>query len=108
MKKILSNAFSIQMLASFPANVSISQVNASDIPTDVVSCIGHADTANVLTDMLGFDVPCNRVNVTINADTELYVAQVTGGRLPEGATKLPEGFEIKFFKVEVIGGKENG
>lgn len=102
MKKILSNAFSIQMLASFPANVSISQVNASDIPTDVISCIGHADTANVLTDMLGFDVPCNRVDT----DTVLYVAQVTGGRLPEGATKLPEGFEIKFFKVE-IGGNEN-
>lgn len=101
MKKILSNAFSIQMLTSFPANVSISQVKAEDVPTDVESCIGHADTANVLTNMLGFDVPCNRVSVTINADTELYVAQVVGGRLPEGATTLPEGFRINFFKVEI-------
>lgn len=101
MKKFLSNAFSIQMLTSFPANVSISQVKAEDVPTDVVSCIGHADTANVLADMLGFDVACNRVSVTINADTELYVAQVVGGRLPEGATTLPEGFRINFFKVEI-------
>lgn len=101
MKKFLSNAFSIQMLASFPANVSISQVKAEDVPTDVVSCIGHADTANVLTDMLGFDVPCNRCNVSIDTDTKLYVAQVVGGRLPEGATTLPEGFRINFFKVEI-------
>lgn len=102
MKKFLSNAFSIQMLASFPADVSISEVTTKDIPTDVVSCIGHADTANVLTDMLGFDVPCNRCNVSIDTDTELYVAQVVGGRLPEGATTLPEGYTIKFFKVSVI------
>lgn len=107
MKKFLSNAFSIQMLASFPADVSISEVAATDIPMYVVSCIGHADTANVLTDMLGFDVPCNRQNVTVDADTDLYVAQVVGGRLPEGAITLPEGYAIKFFKVNV-GGKENG
>ena len=94
MKKFLSNAFSIQMLTSFPVTVNISEVTSKDIPTDVVSCIGHADTANVLTNMLSFDVPCNRQNVTVDADTELYVAQVVGGRLPEGYT-------IKFFKVEI-------
>ena len=31
----------------------------------------------------------------------LYVAQLMGGRLPEGTTKLPEGFWFKFFKVTV-------
>lgn len=107
MKKFLSNAFSIQMLASFPTNINISEITANDVPTDVVSCIGHVNTANVLTDILGFDVPCNRQNVTVDADTELYVAQVVGGRLSEGITTLPEGYTIKFFKVKV-GGKENG
>lgn len=97
--KFLSNAFSIQMLASFPVKINISEVTT--IPIDVVSCIGHVDTANVLTNMLGFDVPCNRQSVTVDADTELYVAQVVGGRLPEGATTLPEGYVIKFFRVKV-------
>ena len=32
----------------------------------------------------------------------LYVAQLTGGRLPEGATELPEGFSFKFLKVELL------
>lgn len=31
----------------------------------------------------------------------LYVGQVVGGRLPEGATTLPDGFEIKFIRVEI-------
>lgn len=97
--KFLSNAFSIQMLTSFPVKINISEVTT--IPTDVVSCIGHVDTANVLTNMLGFDVPCNRQSVTVDTDTELYVAQVVGGRLPEGATTLPEGYVIKFFRVKV-------
>lgn len=101
MKKFLANAFSIQMLTSFPANVNISRVNAEDIPTDVVSCIGHADTANVLTGTVGFNVPCNRASVSVDTDTELYVAQVVGGRLPEGATTLPEGVTLKFFKVTI-------
>lgn len=101
MKKFLSNAFSIQMLISFPVTVNISEITSKDVPTDVVSCIGHTDTANVLTNMFSFDVPCNRQNVTVDADTELYVAQVVGGRLPEGATTLPEGYTIKFFKVEI-------
>lgn len=97
--KILSNAFSIQMLSAFPADVRFEAIEASDIPQDVVSCIGHTDTANVLSNILGFDIPCNRQSVTVDADTALYVAQVVGGRLPEGATTLPEGVVIKFFKV---------
>lgn len=98
---ILSNAFSIQMLANFPADVHIEQIEASNIPTDVVSCIGHADTANVLSDILGFNIPCNRQSVVVDTDSTLYVAQVVGGRLPEGATTLPDGYSIKFFKVSV-------
>lgn len=98
---ILSNAFSIQMLANFPANVHVEQIEASNIPTDVISCIGHADTANVLSDMLGFNILCNRQSVTIDKNITLYVAQVVGGRLPEGATTLPDGCDIKFFKVSV-------
>lgn len=98
---ILSNAFSLQMITNFPADVHIEQIEASDIPQDVISCIGHTDTANVLSDILGFNIPCNRQSITVDTDTTLYVAQVTGGRLPEGATTLPDGCDIRFMKVSI-------
>lgn len=104
MKKYLTNAFSIQMLSAPTATIRFEEIDATEVPADVVSAIGHADTANVLTNMLGFPVPMNRVNITIDENTELYVAQLIGGRLPEGATTLPEGFSFKFYKVTIVQG----
>ncbi len=101
MKKYLVNAFSIQMLSG-PATVRFDEIAPEDIPADVVSAIGHVDTANVLTNMLGFPVSMNRINVVLDENTELYVAQLVGGRLPEGATTLPEGFAFKFYRVTVV------
>jgi len=98
MKKFLVNAFSIQMLSG-PATVKFEEIAPEEIPADVVSAVGHADTAAVLSDMLGFEVPVNRTSITLDTETELFVAQLVGGRLPEGSTSLPEGFEFKFFRV---------
>ena len=103
MKKYLVNAFSIQMLQK-GGLVKFNEIAPEDIPADVVSAVGHADTANVLTNMLGFPVPMNRAFVTLDEDTELYVAQLVGGRLPEGATALPEGFGFKFYRVTIVQG----
>jgi len=88
-------------MLSGPATVKFDEIAPEEIPADVVSAIGHADTANVLTNMLGFPVSLNRVNVTLDENTEMYVAQLIGGRLPEGATTLPEGFRFKFFRVKI-------
>jgi hypothetical protein len=103
MKRFLTNAFSIQMLEK-GGLVRFEEITPEDIPSDVVSAIGHADTANVLSDLLGFPVPMNRAFVTLDENTELYVAQLVGGRLPEGATALPEGFDFKFYKVTIVQG----
>ena len=102
MKRFLTNAFSIQMLQKGGV-VRFEEIDATDIPSDVVSAVGHADTAAVLTNMLGFPVPMNRAFVTLDKNTELYVAQLVGGRLPEGVTTLPEGFSFKFYRVTVQG-----
>ena len=101
MKKFLTNAFSIQMLSG-SATVRFEEIEAKDVPSDVTSAIGHADTAAVLSDLLGFPVSMNRMNVALDENTELYVAQLVGGRLPEGATTLPEGFQFKFFRVITV------
>ena len=81
------------MLTEFPVNVSIEEVN--QFPEGLTSAIGHQDTANVL------GVNLNRVNVSLSKGDVAYVAQLQGGRLPEGSTSLPEGFSFKFFKVTI-------
>jgi hypothetical protein len=89
----LANAFSLQMLKTFPCSVSIEEVK--NLPGGLTSAIGHQDTANVL------GVKTNRINVTLEKGDIMYVAQLQGGRLPEGSTTLPEGFSFKFFKIKI-------
>ena len=94
MKKIfLLNAFSLQMLQG---NATVKFTEVSELPEGLTSAIGHADTARVL------GVPMNRVNVTLRKGDVAFVAQLQGGRLPEGSTTLPEGFTFKYVKVEVL------
>ncbi|MFW6030102.1 MAG: STIV orfB116 family protein [Halanaerobiales bacterium] len=66
------------------------------------SAIGHQDTANVVSSILGITIPCNRINISLNQGDVLIVAQVVGGRLPEGAITLPDGFRLQFFRVEIV------
>lgn len=89
----LLNAFSLQMLQG---NATVRFTEVSELPEGLTSAIGHQDTANVL------GVEMNRVNVTLRKGDTAYVAQLQGGRLPEGSTTLPEGFSFKFVKVEVL------
>jgi hypothetical protein len=65
------------------------------------SCIGHADTANVLSNLLQNEIPCNRVTVNLGPNEKCIIAQYIGPRLPEGAISLPEGAEIRFFLVKM-------
>ena len=99
----LGNAFSLQMLDTTKnTRVIITPVSSDEVAhTDFMSVVGHTDTAAVLTDMLAVPVVCNRTNVRLQIGDVLYVAQVTGGRLPEGATQLPEGFSLTFLRVEL-------
>ena len=99
--KYLSNAFSLQMLDTTVATtVKVTPIDISDVKDlDFVSVVGHQDTAAVLTDMLGKDVPCNRTSLSLKKGDTLIVAQIVGGRLPAGATKLPDDFKMTFLKV---------
>ena len=99
--KYIANAFSLQMLPAMDMIASIVQVNPDEVPADVVSAIGHADTAAVVSNIIGREIPMNRVSVSLEPGDILYVAQLMGGRLPEGATALPDGFSIRFIEVKV-------
>ena len=84
-------------MVDVPCSVHFEEVD--ELPDGLTSAIGHQDTANVL------GVPMNRVNVHLSEGDVAYVAQLQGGRLPEGSTTLPDGFSFKFIKVSV--GMEN-
>lgn len=104
----IANAFSIQMLdvehldtmVKF-LTMTIADVNSYLKNNDFTSAIGHDDTANVVSSILGREIPMNRINVHLTKNDILIVAQFMGGRLPEGATTLPEGIEIKFIGVSI-------
>jgi len=103
MTTYISNAFSLSMLPD-GATVRTSPVNLPAIAKKLsspVSVVGHADTAAVFSEQLGIPVAHNRVSISLTWEDTLYVGQLVGGRLPEGATTLPEGFEIKWVRVAI-------
>lgn len=108
MKYYLSNAFSLNMIpASMTlASVNIHQTSAEGVTElllarDVKSVVGHADTAAVFTNVLAVPVAFNRATVTLAPGDRLIVGQYSGPRLPEGATTLPEGAEIRWLCLEI-------
>lgn len=103
-RKILGNAFSLQMLdTSVSSTIVVTPVTATEVASsNFVSVIGHPDTARVVSGLLGKEVAFNRANLHLGVGDVLYVAQVIGGRLPEGATTLPEGVSLQFLKVTLL------
>ena len=65
------------------------------------SCVGHVDTALLLTSLLGIDVEMRRVSTSLLVGDELLAAQYNGPRLNEGAVSLPEGAKIRWYWVRV-------
>jgi hypothetical protein len=108
----LLNAFSANMLADFPTSVTFAEISAADARLVLMcidadgdsweSAVGHADTASVFEAVLrDVVVPCNRVSVTLRNGDSAILGQYSGPRLPEGATELPDGAEIKWLLVRV-------
>ena len=89
----LLNAFSLQMVDA-PCSITVEEVES--LPDGLVSAVGHEDTARLL------GVAMNRINVHLNRGDTAYVAQLIGGRLPEGTTTLPDGSTLRFYKVTVM------
>lgn len=96
----LSNAFSMNMVSVEDFTlIRARKVTPADVPQNAISAIGHADTARVVSGILGYEVPANRINVSLEKDDVLFVAQYKGPRLPEGATQLPDGATLEFLEI---------
>lgn len=97
---ILINAFSLNMLREKETKLKISHVEDDEWENAIYNCksyIGHKDLANIL------GVEYNRETVKIIPGDNVYIAQITGARLPEGTTELPSDVNIEHLKVEIIG-----
>lgn len=106
-KTYLANAFSLQMLdLNQKIGVEISPITAEKakkiLSNGFISAIGHNDTANVVSNILETEISMNRISLSLTKFDTLIVAQIVGGRLPEGSTTLPEGFQMQFMEVRII------
>ena len=66
---------------------------------EVISAVGHADTAAIFSSILFYPVKVNRVSVKLDIDSKALIGQYIGPRLPEGATELPEGARIEWWFI---------
>ena len=101
----ISNAFSLNMVNS---NCQIRVINLS-LEEAIEFCqkkhprsfAGHADTAQVAGNLLGYGIAENRASLTLGCGDEVLVTQYAGPRLPVGATELPEGASFRFIRCVV-------
>lgn len=106
MKKIISNAFTLQMIAdlSVKRNFTVeplSDQEAAEFAKNSESSVGHTDAATVMSSALGVPVAMNRRDDRLDFGDQVLVGQYTGGRLPEGATTLPEGKKYTWLLVTI-------
>ena len=100
---VITNAFSINMLGA-DSELKFSRLKETEARWIVgnfphSSAVGHADTAAVLSTVLGVDVPMNRTTLQMERGVGLLVGQYKGPRLEEGTTALPEGATIEWWLV---------
>ena len=110
--KYLANAFSLNMLPSTIDNVSIkiekvSLEEARRILKDeiFISAVGHAGTADILSNLLNKKVTFNRIEVSLKDSSDIIIIFQLKGRLPEGAVLSQseiEKLEYTFYKISLI------
>ena len=71
----------------------------ADLECEIISAVGHANTAAVFSGILGIPVEANRTNVKLKHGDVALIGQYIGPRLDEGATKLPEGARIEWWMI---------
>ena len=101
------NALSVNMLPIGGGVIRYAPITLEDAScilreNGVESAVGHLETAQVFSLLLGLEVPFNRVTVSLSYGEKAVLGQYIGPRPPEGATTLPEGATIRWFLVEVL------
>jgi len=107
-RTVVLNAFSMQMLISdttlkfqrIPAVMA--EVVLDEALGEIQSFVGHEDFAYLVSQELHHSIPFNRGFYKFDPKDIILVAQLVGGRLPEGCKNIPEGMSIKYWLVKPI------
>lgn len=105
----IMNAFSLNMVAG-TAMLQVGEVAPETVPADATSAIGHKETAEVVSELLGRPVSANRMAITLNkGDTAYVVTLFTADgkpfRPPEGKVLTADelrGLRLAIRSVSVI------
>jgi hypothetical protein len=123
-KLVINNAFSLTMLQHFDyVKVVVQRLSRDEVKRkideivkrpdyEVVLAIGHESTARLVSQLLGFEVPMNRIQVSLDYRTELLVFQLRT-RLPEGRILSEEelkqvAFDFYFVSLEPLHPPQRG
>lgn len=104
----IANAFSTKMLPC-SAGVNFQRLTTEGAAKLVQagpmqSFVGHADTAALFSTLLNVEVVHNRASFQFGGDCfALLVGELSGPRLQEGQTTLPEGATIVWWLVTLAG-----
>lgn len=108
MASYITNAFSLNMLSDiengleYTIKTTTKRLDQAKIyAVGMMSAVGHADTANLFSNILGIEVPVNRGTLQLKPGDWLLVGQYKGPRLPEGCVKLPEGASVAWIIVGI-------
>ena len=112
--KYIMNAWSFKMLRKPNGFLAYHEIDIEDFDDfikdengqlydDVISVMGQENIANIL------KIPYNRENIVLNKGDTMYVVYVEGrGRIPENATTLPKGMELRITCAKIIEDKTIG
>jgi len=109
MRICVANAFSLNMLDSAEWHlVSITRENIENIKrvltlpnVEIVSAVGHVSTAQFISEVLGINIPANRIPIILSDYDAVVVFQLKQ-RLPEGKVLTREEIAYIPFDVYVV------
>ena len=68
---------------------------------NLLSAVGHQSTADILTELLGLEIPVNRINFIQEAQQSALVFKLNG-RAPEGVILSREEIETIGYKFQIL------
>ena len=68
---------------------------------NILSAVGHQSTADILTELLGLEIPVNRINFIQEAQQSALVFKLNG-RAPEGVILSREEIETIGYKFQIL------
>jgi len=106
MKVIICNAFSLNMLETFPTTIKVTEVSEEWIKAqnfEFQSYIGHPSTTDLVSARLGKQIAFNRTTLKLTPGTEILVVQLMGDRkeFKEMTQQEIQQYPIKYFWIKV-------